>query len=326
MGNALRPGKQGFSLTELVVVIAVIAVLIGMAMPAIQQAREVSRRTVCLNNVRQLVLASHSYESANGRLPPGVLASPIAGATYGFSPPKPGIRKPNYIGTKVFLLPYMDLDNLSRNFVTNRSIDTGDLDSWWKFPEPMGSQIIESATHKINQFLCPSDQGHKHAESIFLFVHAHDTKVRRGRTVGREYLARTNYMSCAGALGIAERDTQDEYWHAFTGVFYNRSAVGFGHITDGTSNVIAFGETASNTVSNDGNPADYSWVCDGMPTAWGIYGGGESGEYFQYKSQHRGHLVSVAMTDGSCRSVAPTIELLTLHRLAGKSDGFAISE
>ena len=302
-------------------VIAIIAVLVGMALPAVQKLREASRRSICLNNVRQLVLASHHYESAHGYLPPGVLASPIQGRTSGFSPPRLGQNKPSYIGTKVFLLPYLELENLDRRFATNRSIETGDQDAWWKFPEPMGSQILETASNKISTFLCPSDRGHKHAESIFVFVHAHDTRVRRGRTRGKEFLARTNYMSCAGALGAAEESEFDDYWHSFTGIFYNRSAVGFGHISDGTSNVIAFGETASNTVSKNGRPADYSWVCDGMPTAWGIHGNSDGGEYYQYKSKHHGNLVSIAMADGSCRSVTPKIELLTLHRLSGKADG-----
>ncbi|MEL7499865.1 MAG: DUF1559 domain-containing protein [Planctomycetota bacterium] len=316
--------RKAFTLVELIVVIGVIAVLVALLLPAVQQIREASRRTVCLNNIRQLVLASHSFESVKGHLPPGVLASPIQGRTQGFWPREQGLHKPSYIGTKVFLLPYLELDSLDRKFATNRSIDTGDLDAWWKFPEPMGSQILETATNKISTFSCPSDRGHKHAQSIYLFVHAHDTRVRRGRTIGKEFLARTNYMSCAGALGAAEQQENDEYWHSFTGIYYNRSAVGFGHITDGASNVIAFGETASNTISRNGDPADYSWVCDGMPTAWGIHGSGPGGKYYQYKSKHKGDLVSVAMADGSCRSVSPAIELTTLHRLSGKSDGFEI--
>ena len=132
-------------------------------------------------------------------------------------------------------------------------------------------------------------------------------------------------MSCSGALGAAEQGQFDDYWHAFTGVFYNRSETQFGHIQDGSSNVIAFGETASNTLSRDGRPADYSWVCDGMPTAWGIYDGqGEGGHYYQYKSKHAGNLVAVSMVDGSSRFVSAAIDLSTWHQLAGKSDGFAV--
>jgi len=109
-----KESRQGFTLVELLVVIAIIGILIGMLLPAVQQVREAARRTECLNNMRQLGLALHNYESAHRSFPPSRLAPD--------DQPIPSDQTSNSGAETAFqswttlLLPFIEQGNLSRDF------------------------------------------------------------------------------------------------------------------------------------------------------------------------------------------------------------------
>src|SRR5690348_1864888 len=84
----MRTRRPGFTLIELLVVMAIIGVLVGILLPAVQAAREAARRAQCVNNLKQLGLAIHNYESATGSFPSAYVGDARAiGSAFGVGYP-----------------------------------------------------------------------------------------------------------------------------------------------------------------------------------------------------------------------------------------------
>jgi prepilin-type N-terminal cleavage/methylation domain-containing protein/prepilin-type processing-associated H-X9-DG protein len=116
--------RAGFTLVELLVVIAIIAILIGLLLPAVQRVREAAARTQCINNLKQIMLAAHNYQSTFQQLPPGFLAARIQDdvPNYGLGDPwgYGGTWDGQQMGVLCFLLPYLEQDA-----VYNQIVDPG---------------------------------------------------------------------------------------------------------------------------------------------------------------------------------------------------------
>jgi prepilin-type N-terminal cleavage/methylation domain-containing protein len=98
-----RRPSGGFTLVELLVVMALISLLLGLLLPAVQKAREAANRIKCANNLKQITLALHLYEHTYGQLPPFSVL-PTGGATWA-----------------VLILPYLEQDNLYRQWDLSRT-------------------------------------------------------------------------------------------------------------------------------------------------------------------------------------------------------------
>ncbi len=209
--------RSGFTLIELLVVIAIIALLIGLLHPAVQAAREAARRIQCVNNLKQIGLAIHNYESSNGCIPPGYLSGP----GLGFQDPNTGDRGPGW-GWLTVLLPGIEQANLYNSLNINLVC--------WDAANTTSVQVAPLV------YLCPS------ANNPGLTVGIVDANQNLWQNA---VFGRANYVHNVGTNDVWSAPATVNYDDPVTGSngpMYRNSRVKFEMVTDGLSNTIAAGE------------------------------------------------------------------------------------
>jgi prepilin-type N-terminal cleavage/methylation domain-containing protein len=287
--------RKGFTLIELLVVIAIIAILIGLLLPAVQKVREAAARTQCRNNLHQIALAAHNYQSANGTLPVGFYGTPYPNQDT--ASPAAGYNSQG-VGVFVPLLPYIEQDNLFKLLMAG--VPSNYLDPYFA-GQPFWNygSFWNNRGARIKSLVCPSDPILNQGNGVW-----YDTTTTAGGG-GTFYIisfvtndgsfGKTNYVGICGYIG----GTGDNY----RGIFRNRDPIPIEKVADGSSNTLMFGE--QRTTSSPWATYDYpQWMSAGtFPTAWGMTPPVQPDvEWYRLKSYHT-NIVQFAMGDGSVRGI-----------------------
>jgi prepilin-type N-terminal cleavage/methylation domain-containing protein/prepilin-type processing-associated H-X9-DG protein len=209
--------RRGFTLVELLVVIAIIGILVGLLLPAVQAAREAARRMQCSNNLKQLGLALHNYESSFKVFPLGVLQTNL-GAEFGFPRLTWGIH----------VYPFIEQTAIYNQFSFSMGVHNT------MYLHPNNSAGPNSLTAIVPPtMLCPSD-------GTGSTVYAHPG-------IQPHTTAKGNYGAFFGNLNKGATRTQSA-GNLPAAFGYRR--VTFGSISDGTSNSMAFGEQLRGATSD----------------------------------------------------------------------------
>ncbi|MBM3981743.1 MAG: DUF1559 domain-containing protein [Planctomycetes bacterium] len=305
---SLPKNRRGFTLIELLVVIAIIAILIGLLLPAVQKVREAAARMSCSNNLKQLGVAVHSFNDANGRMPHN--GDPVAnsGCCWGT-----GARQYSFLAR---ILPYMEQDNLHRTvFASSPELTMGT------------GQGVTLGNTFVKTFKCPSDT-------------TQDLRTGVANHPGRQSVASTSYkgvsgknwawgswtLNSGGAYGTNGLDTGD-------GLFYRsdfRRPLTLAQITgaDGAANTLMIGEDigALNIhnawyYANGANgtacvPLNNAMVA-GQP---GFNNPGDWPNVYSFRSRHTNG-GNFCLADGSVKFVSSSIDLNTYRNAASWNGG-----
>ncbi len=291
---------RGFSLVELLVAIAILAVIGSLLFPAIQRIREAARRSGCQNNLRQAALASINFENARMNFPPGYLWwESVNEENYSDT----NIHSGNWNSTPVYTLSFMELVQLEERLVSDRAINHTGSKPWYNTSD---FQVVQT---RVNSFLCPSANSDDYVPIILSqgrnFISAQTEMPWTA-------LRTTNYISCGGY-------PREIYGDSYLGIFTNRSKNGYGDIADGASNTLLYAEAAYMCLPwiGDGQTrARYCWNVGGK-----ICGFGSPGTMYSYNSEHAGNLTNTAMADGSIHALTNGMDFSAWIFLCSMAEG-----
>jgi prepilin-type N-terminal cleavage/methylation domain-containing protein/prepilin-type processing-associated H-X9-DG protein len=298
---------RAFTLVELLTVIAIIGVLAGLLLPAVQQSREAARAAQCKSHLRQIALALHSYHDARKVLPAGQYFCKPGTSCNAASMYAPGW------GWSASVLPFIEEASLQNRFDFAKSM-----------ADPSHAELLATP---IALFQCPSDATRKESVSP------------SGLPGWSERIATSNYCGNGGSFGFSfnsPRMANDP--RVTNGVFGRDSAYRFKDITDGLSYTFMLGETIhydfywDPTLYGNYNPNAGTACCTLTLVRQGSWSmnpgpnGSQTAQRESFSSFHPGG-AHFAMCDGSVRLISEDIESSSRQANAdGGNDPFDLAD
>jgi prepilin-type N-terminal cleavage/methylation domain-containing protein len=345
--------RQAFTLVELLVVIAIIGILVGLLLPAVQAAREAARRMQCSNNLKQIGLAIHNYESSHKRYPNGsVDGDPNEPAGAAARLWQAGNHRKGTVLVK--LLPQLEQGNLFNSIDFRLDVEA-QLNAQAPFNTP-GRQNMRDTT--LSVYRCPSDGTSTSVLSQQNQLYNYSLSIGNQNMNANggwcnEHPNNSINTRAAGILG-GNLFGNGGNGHGHSGPYGRAQGISgvisrcdwsakFGDLSDGTSNVIAGGEilpschdhhrggggwynsngqwTATtprinfNTCGKRGIPNNQNNCNDYR--VWMTSGG--------FKSDHTGGAQFV-LGDGSVHFLSENIDYLTYQRMGSRNDGEVVGD
>ena len=289
--------RTAFTLIELLVVIAIIAILIALLVPAVQKVRAAAARTRCMNNLKQVGLALHSFHGTSKYWVPAYEASgSLPGWSWG-----------------VYILPNIDQSPVYDKLGLPTALFGGG--ATFAAPPTSPTYPLPIMQTSLAVFRCPSDLG-------------------SDLNTARDNFATSNYRVAAGPNILTPGSVPPTYyWYAnwdYGGVMYHNSRIKIAQITDGTSNTFCIGECIFEP--NSGKNATIWAGMRGINTAgsitisdvmWWIDSGTATinGTAPQSFSSLHGGGCFFLFCDGTVRFIGQAVNPVMVQKISGRADG-----